>query len=598
MRDSATLIDRLREHAGLDPHRRAVTFVGDDGTQSTLTYGELETQSRKIAEGLTARFECGSRVLVMLPNGLDFVIALVACFRGGFIAVPMPLPGRFARQWERSSVVARDAAATAIVTAAAHHDEVANWAGRECDPAVELFRIDGCEPAAVACAESAPPRPTDVAFLQYTSGSTSAPKGVVVTHANLTAHARASSRALGLDGDDVFCSWLPIHHDFGLIGMLLVPLHLGATAYLMSPTDFVKRPARWLQLLSRVRATLTAGPNFGYRHCCDRVRSEQLDGVDLSALRYALNASEPVEADTLDAFADRFAPYGLREGAAAPAYGLAEATLGVTYPGGAGHGPASTPLVDLEELARGRVVRATQATGATRRLVGCGVPHGVEVRIVDDRGDSATDGVVGEVWLRGETVAAGYWNQETQTNATFLARLADGSGPWLRTGDLGAMIDDQLYLTGRIKELLIVNGRNLYPVDLERALQQQHPGLDGRPAAVFAVGSDVVAVLECSPSLVTAPGSAAQLLSALAQTLAETTGASVGDIVLTAPGSVSRTTSGKVQRSRTRSRLADGSLTPLATFRGSPRQARASMVASAGAASRPATTSHASERST
>ncbi|GED11967.1 fatty acyl-AMP ligase [Cellulosimicrobium cellulans] len=599
--DDLTLVDLVHEHARERPDHAAVVVVPEVGERRTLTYAELDAQAAALAADLAARHEPGDRALVLYSATASFVVGIVACFYAGLIPAPSPLPGGQAYQRERVRGMLVDCDAAVVLVDPTAATETTEWA----EP---LRRADG-GPVVVTVVDGATdgparrgrPGPQDVAFLQYTSGSTSSPKGVVVTHANVLHHHDAFSTTLGLVPEDVFCSWLPGYHDFGLVGMLLVPLGLGATAVIVPSTSFLKRPVRWLSAITETGATVTASPNFGYDQCARRVRDDQLAELDLTRLRWALGGAEPVDPAVLDAFTRRFEPVGFRGSAHGPGYGLAEATLTATYP------DRRLPLVitaDEAALADGRLVvleeasfltalpdAAAQGRGsvAGARLVCCGPPSGVELRLVDDQGAEVPDGTVGEVWLRGGTVAAGYWGDAaaTATAETFGAVAADGTGPWLRTGDLGALHGGQLVVTGRIKELLIVAGRNLYPYDLERELRRLHPGAEGRPGAVFeaeGLPGTLCAVQEFRPT----PGARLDGASAedeldavvrqMASHLASVSGAAVHDVVLVRPGQVPRTTSGKIQRGRARDLHGGGDLAELHSLRASRDRARTELA--------------------
>lgn len=565
---AALLPQRLISHARLRGEQDAVVFIVEHAAEQTLSYRQLAGAAITVADRISRLGQRGKPVLLMQPTGTEFIASMLGCMLAGAIAVPLPSPGRYARQWGRSTRVAADSGAQLVLVDRDHVEEVYSWAKSIANSRPAVFDISDDVTAGALLRESElsdSPHvdgvtPEAVGFLQYTSGSTGTPKGVVITQRNLAAYVGQATRALGLDERDRFCSWLPVHHDFGLIGMLLVPLSLGATTFLMSPTHFVKHPAAWLRMLSDRRATITAAPNFGHNHCLDRARHDQLVDVDLGGLRWLLNGSEPVDARTLQRFAETYAAYGLKPETLGPCYGLAEATLGVSYP----VADFRAPVLPLRRtaLAAGRVERAVDGHEIdVVDIVSCGVPQGVELVIVDQFDNAVGEGQVGEIWVRGDSVSSEYWGRSEETRHVLRACLGDGSGPWLRTGDLGLLEDGHLYVTGRLKEMLIINGRNLYPHDLERELQQTHPALAGRPGCIIADENDaLVAIFEHDPRIKGAISIVEELIAALARRLAELSGAAVADVHLVPPGQVRRTTSGKIQRALTGIAMRGGEL--------------------------------------
>lgn len=561
MRDN--LVDRLLLHARTVPEKDAAVFVrmrGAEATAERISYAELDREARAIAGWLRSHCAEGDRVLLLYPNGLDFVRAFVGCLYAGVIGVPAPVPDNNGRRGSRTAAIANNAEVRLVLTDSAHLDSV-----------TEAIHESGLEDLSCIATDatafgdgadwSAPELHADtVAFLQYTSGSTSDPKGVIVPHQSLTANLRYIARAFGLETDTVSCSWLPLYHDMGLIGMLLTPLLLGGTAVLMAPGDFLRRPHAWLRLFQDYRGTFTAAPNFAYDLCAQRVSEKQLAELDLSTLQAAVNGAEPVIADTLDRFNKRFAPTGLRPEAVKPSYGMAEATLLVT---GTRHGhvPVVT-RVDGAELERNAFVRQSEA-GDGPLMVSSGPVDHLEVRIVDPQtGVEQPDGRVGEVWLRGESLAVGYWNNEAETERAFQSVTSDGASGFLRTGDLGVVDGGELYITGRSKDVIIIHGRNLYPHDIERETSALHPalhGLQGSACLVPAGQDEIVVMHEINPAQ-----SAGLDLEALArgirEELAESLGVRLPSVVLLRPGHVRRTTSGKVQRALMRELFMTGGL--------------------------------------
>ena len=568
----ATLAALLRERAALHPDRAALVFLLDGEREGErLTYAELDREARRIAARLAAEGLAGERALLLFPPGLAFVAAYFGCLYAGVVAVPV-YPPRSNRNLDRVQAIVADADARAVL---ATGDVVASLARHaEAAPRLAALRWIAADEAASDDAGSndvdadawVDPgmAPGDVAFLQYTSGSTSAPKGVRVTHANLVANEGMLRDAFGHGEGLVVAGWLPVYHDMGLIGNVLHPLYMGGTCVLMSPAAFLQRPARWLEAVSRYGAETSGGPNFAYDLCAERVSPEEKAALDLSRWRVAFCGSEPVRAATLERFAAAFAPCGFRREAFYPCYGLAEATLFVT--GGRSAEPPVVRGFDAAALERDRAASA-EAEDATR-LVGCGFPwHGSRVEIV--RADTrvpCADGEVGEVWVAGPHVAAGYWNRAEESAEAFGAHLADGAGPFLRTGDLGFVDGGELFVTGRAKDLIILRGRNLYPQDVEAVASAAHPALQLGGAAAFPVDADgeerLVLVHEVRRTALRALN-AADVARAVREAVAAAHEAAVHDVVLIGPATLPKTSSGKVQRQACRRAYLAGSLDPV-----------------------------------
>ncbi|MCK9877845.1 fatty acyl-AMP ligase [Frankia sp. Ag45/Mut15] len=548
----------LTQHAERAPDRQAVIFcrnsLGGDIEQS-LSYAELDRAARLIAAGLAECCARGDRVLLLYPQGLDFVCGFVGCLYAGLLPVVAPPTGDRAKLG-RIALIAADAEISAILTVPAEHASVADVLAAEGHPPVPILDIgDLVHPDTAAPWQPVQAEPGDTAFLQYTSGSTSTPRGVVVSHGNLVHNIRLLLAGLGWEPGQVCCGWIPMFHDMGLILTLLSPLYLGTTTVLLAPSDFLRRPYRWLHLVSRYRATITAAPNFAYELCVRRVTDAQLADLDLdlSAWRIAVCGAEPVDAGTLRRFADRFAPAGFRLSSFAPGYGLAETTLALSTT----HvdEPPRIREVDAEQLAAHRLVPATG--GRSTALVASGRIGDNDVRIIDPQTrQELPDGLVGEVWVRGASVTGGYWRRPDLTAELFQARTAGGETGFLRTGDLGCTEDSWLFVTGRLKEVLIVHGRNLYPQDIERELCGLHAAFGERTSSAFSVPApteEIVVVQEIRPAGLAAP--LPELASLVKARLSSSLGTRVANVVFVAPGRVPRTTSGKLQRGLLRDRF-------------------------------------------
>ena len=544
-----SLLELLRGRADAQPADLAYTFLEDgerDGAR--LTWGELETRARGLASAVGACTSPGSRVLILCPPGLDFVPAFFGTLGAGAVAVPCypPRAGQGVqpeprdRTLDRLQAIVRDARPQVVLAPGVLIERAPLISSAVPELlAARWLAIEGCESG-----HDAPLPSVDaaaLAFLQYTSGSTAEPRGVMVTHGNLL-HNLADSHALARHGrSSASVSWLPVIHDMGLIQGVLQAAFSGFPGWLMSPAAFLQRPVRWLQAISRTRATLSGGPNFAYDLCSRRITSEERAGLDLRSWRLAFNGAEPIRQGTLDTFANTFSACGFDRLAFRPSYGLAEATLLVST---------------------GR--------GATTC---CGTPvPSTQIRIVDPvTGQECAAGSSGEIWIAGPGVAAGYWGQPGATHSTFDARIVNtGEGPFLRSGDLGSLQRDGLHVTGRIKDILIVRGVKHFPQDIEETIERASPVLRAGCCAVFALpGADgdligVAAELETTRQ--TADDGPEAIISSIREAVGSAHGIQVSAVALIAPGTIPKTTSGKLQRYACREGLLDGRLTPVSLW--------------------------------
>jgi amino acid adenylation domain-containing protein len=576
----ATLPEILRERALRAPDDRLFTFLADgEADAASLTTGELDRRARAIAATLEERTRRGDRALLLFPPGLDFIAAFFGCLYAGVVAVPCS-PPRPRRGLDGLEALARDAGAVLALGTRDLYDRLAVASAE--GPALRALAwlLTDELPADRAEAWSAwIPAPQDLAFLQYTSGSTSAPRGVLVSHANLLHNERQIRAAFGQSASSVVVGWLPLYHDMGLIGNVLQPLYCGGRCVLMSPSAFLQRPLRWLEAISRHRATTSGGPNFAYELCARRGAPESADGLDLSSWTLAFSGAEPVRADTLERFAAAFAPFGFRREAFYPCYGLAEATLFVS--GGRRGEPFRARAWSAADLAHD-VARPAAPGEESRDLVSCGGPFGEQRVVIVDPATAVPcpPGRVGEIWVAGPSVAGGYWSGSNGAASaeTFGARLAgSGEGPFLRTGDLGFLgfLDDgELYITGRRKDLIIIRGRNCYPQDIELTAERSHPLL--RPGCGAAFGIDdvdggeerLVIVQEVDRRAAADDLDAA--LAAIRAAVAEEHELQAAAVVLIAPGTLPKTSSGKVQRGRCRALFLAGGLAVAAEQRAPP----------------------------
>lgn len=544
----------LREYARSTPRRTALIFVDDverDDGALQWSYAHLDAEARRIGSWLRARFPAGDRVLLLYPAGLDFVAAFFGCLYAGMVAVPAPPPGRYQIDRLRASGIARNAMVSAVLTDTENLPAAIEWAKAEGLTGTPLATDDG------ALADADPWTPEDLdrdmlAMLQYTSGATGEPKGVMLSHGNLLHNAEIQCRKAGLTAESRLGGWIPLYHDMGLLGQVLPALMSGGSCALMRSAAFLRRPYLWLRMIDKYDINVSAAPNFAYELCCAGVTDEQLAGLDLSRWRFAANGAERVDAATLDAFAKRFAPAGLRDDVLSPCYGMAEATVFVSS-----HAYRKPVLirVDADLLERHRFVPAEIGVD----LVSCGRPHDFDVLIADPRtGEALPPGVIGEIWLRGPSVAKGYWHNDSANERAFV------SGGYLRTGDLGILHDGELYVMGRLDEVMTVHGRNLYPQDIERELREHHAGL-GLIGAVFSVplgeaGSEEVLIVTHEINGRPAEDRLRQLVADIKRTVARKFGVRPGGVGLLRRGGVRRTTSGKIQRSTMRQVFLDGEL--------------------------------------
>ncbi len=566
---ASSLVEVLRWRAHHQPGRRAYTFLLDgEAREVHLTYGELDQQARAIAARLQALEAAGERALLLYPPGLQYAAAFFGCLYAGSAAVPV-YPPRPNRPDPRVRTILADARARVVLTTSAILPNAERLLGGE--PGVQWLATDGLDVEAAAEWIDPGVGPESLAFLQYTSGSTSAPKGVMVSHGNLMHNERLIQRAFGTTEESVVVGWLPLYHDMGLIGNLLQPLWAGCPCVLMSPVDFLQRPLRWLAAISRYGGTISGGPNFAYDLCARKVGSADLAGLDLSRWQVAFNGAEPVRADTLERFAQAFAPCGFRREALYPCYGLAEATLFVS--GGAPGEPPVTGNFVAAELERHRVVAAGEEGGA-RALVASGRafsgPGGLEVAIVDAE-SLARRGAdeVGEIWLRGPSVTGGYWSRLELTEGSFQAATAEGEGPYLRTGDLGFLHGGDLYVAGRLKDLIIIRGRNHYPQDLELTVEKSHPALRPGCCAAFPVedasGEERLVVVQ-EVRRDAREADLESVLDAIRRAVAEEHEVMLQAAVLIRTATLPKTSSGKVQRQACRAAYLRGDLAVLAAF--------------------------------
>lgn len=543
-----------------------IHLLDGEREERPITYLELYRRAHQIMSALQPHDPVGRRVLLLFEAGIDYVAALFGVFLAGAVAVPS-FPPVGSRALGRLGAIAEDSDPSLVLTNGRfsrlrervlgvlpdHFDENA-W-----------LDIDALAPEAAPVEVSIPPVTEELALLQYTSGSTARPKGVMLSHSNLVSNCHTASAWMGGERRRFGCTWLPPYHDMGLMGGILQPIYEGFPTAILPPAYFVQRPLRWLQALSRYQVTVTIAPNFAFDLCCDQIGKEDEAGLDLSHLEDLYCGAEPIREHTFTRFSKRFSGIGFRPRAFGPCYGLAEATVFVT--GKVKGSDARFVSLDKEALAAG-TVRLVEEGSGSQRLASCGVPApGHEVLIVDPQSRAvAATGKVGEIWVRGDNVGRGYWRQEAVSEQSFRAQLAGDSGDryYMRTGDLGFLLDGELYVTGRLKDLIVIAGRNLYPQDIELCVEQSDPRL--RANGVAALGMDdgdreqLVVVAEIKRSEKPDGRALAEIRQHIVEAVTGAFSVAPARIHLAPMGTIPLTTSGKIQRRATAGLLSTGEL--------------------------------------
>jgi len=554
----------LQERAHQQPDTTAYTFIDYDvdpnGFAESLTWSQVYRRAVNVAEELRHCGSIGDRAAILAPQGLDYIVAFLGALQAGFIAVPLPVP-LFGVLDERVSSALRDCSPSVILTTSSAVDDIGNYAKADTrHPAPFIIEIDSIDLDFPRATDSSRVSRPSVAYLQYTSGSTGQPAGVVVSHKNVIVNFRQIMSDYFADHGDVpaettIVSWLPFYHDMGLIVGIVLPLAMQRSAVLLSPVSFLQKPARWMRLLASNPRAFSGAPNLAFDLAARRTSDADMAGHDLGDVQAILNGSERIHAATIARFNARFARFNLSPTAMRPSYGLAEATVYVSS-SKAGQ-PASTAFFDYEQLSAGQALPSdSQAAGRTE-LVGYHLSGSPLVRIVNPETKTENPaGTIGEMWVHGENVATGYWGNPARSESTFAGRLVDPTpgtpqGTWLRTGDLGFMSGGELFIMGRIKDLLIVYGRNHYPDDIEATIQEI---TTSRVAAISVANEQtdqLVAIVELKKA-----GSDDEHLEnlrsmkrAVTSAISNSHGLRVADLVFVAPGSIPITTSGKVRRS-------------------------------------------------
>ncbi len=558
----ASIAAVLREWARQQPDAPAYTYVDYDvdpaGYRQTLTWSELYGRVQTLAAEISTVCAPGDRAAILAAQGLDYVVAFYGALEAGLVAVPLPVP-QFGAHDERATAALQDCAPTILLTTSTVVDDVVGCARSLPGKAPSLIEVDSLDLSAEPDFNAPPAPRTKNAVLQYTSGSTRTPKGVVVTHKNILANCQQvredyfEAEGAVPPADTTLLSWLPVYHDMGLLLGITGALTMGLHSVLMSPMAFLQRPARWVQEMAINTRVFTAVPNFAFELAARRTTDEDMAGLDLSGVHTILSGSERVHAATIRRFVDRFSEFGFPASSLKPSYGLAEAMVYVNS-----SGPGRAPTVatfDYEKLSAGHAEACENETGV--ELVSVGIPRASTIRIVDPETRVENPaGMVGEIWLHGDNIAAGYWRKPQQTQKAFGGQLVDPSsgtplGPWLRTGDLGTIHEGELYIIGRIKDLLIVDGRNHYPDDIEATTQEISGGRvaaisieDGRTERLI-----VIAEMKDKGNTQEMADRLRDVRAQVTSAISKSHGLRVADLVLVPPGSIPITTSGKIRRS-------------------------------------------------
>ncbi|MDJ0687119.1 MAG: alpha/beta fold hydrolase [Xenococcaceae cyanobacterium MO_188.B32] len=552
MSNNFTFVDRIQDQAIKQSNKAAFTFLQDGETQlDSLTFQQLDRQARAIATILQDYGARGERALLLYQPGLEFICAFLGCLYAGVIATPA-YPPRANSSISRLLAIVKDAEAKFALTTHSLKDKIATkFARHDSEENVTFIATDNIDLNLATDWKKPNLRRDNLAFLQYTSGSTGTPKGVMVSHGNIIANSKSIARCFQNKPEHIGVSWLPPYHDMGLIGCIIQPAYMGISMYMMAPVTFLQRPYRWLEVISRYGANTSGGPNFAYELCVDQITPEQRDSLDLSGWELAFSGAEPVRAETIDKFAEYFAPCGFRKEAFYPCYGMAESTLIIT--GGSKQAKPVIDRFDSKALTENKAVPSTNSATATT-LVGSGqnIPGQKIVIANPDNLTKCNDGEIGEIWATSNSVARGYWQRKEQTAEIFNAHLADtGDGPFLRTGDLGFLHNGELFVTGRLKDLIIIRGRNYYPQDIELTVDNSHPAVRIGCGAAFAVeidGKEQLVITQEVKRSYLRKLNVEEVTKAIRNKVAREHELQPYAVVLLKTGSIPKTSSGKIRR--------------------------------------------------
>jgi acyl-CoA synthetase (AMP-forming)/AMP-acid ligase II len=555
----STLVELLQYRAISQPHQTAYTFLLDGETEEvSITYQQLDEQARSLAAHLQFFNASGERALLLYQPSLEYIIAFFGCLYAGVIAVPA-YPPRFNKPMPRLQAIVADAQAKFALTTASILSNLERQFSQNQDLAALHWLATDTIANPIQTWQPPQIASNTLAFLQYTSGSTGNPKGVMVSHSNLLHNSALIKQCFQHDAHSQGVIWLPPYHDMGLIGGIIQPLYSGFPVVLIAPTTFLQKPFRWLQAISRYQGTTSGGPNFAYDLCIRKITPAQIESLDLSSWDVAFNGAETVRAETLEKFAATFEPCGFRREAFYPCYGMAETTLLVS--GGLKTEVPIVRHVNGVALEQNRVEASSKES--MRTIVSCGQVWSNQVAIVDPETlTQCPSNRIGEIWVSSLSVANGYWNNPLETEKNFHAYLGT-QGPFLRTGDLGFLQDGQLFVTGRIKDVIIIRGRNYYPQDIEQTVNQSHPALQPAGSAAFATEINdeerLIVVQEIERNYLRKLD-VQEVVGSIRQAVAEQHDLQVFAVVLVKPGSIPKTSSGKVQRYACRTGFLSGTL--------------------------------------
>jgi acyl-CoA synthetase (AMP-forming)/AMP-acid ligase II len=568
----STLVEILRWRALYQPDQLAYTFLQDGETEEVqLSYTDLDRRARAIGARLQSLGAYGERALLVYPPGLEFVAAFFGCLYAGVVAIPVypPHSPRLDRSLPKFRAIANDAQPVVVLTSSAFLSLAENIRTQAPDlQALRWLATDTIDSDLAENWQHPVLSSTSLAFFQYTSGSTATPKGVMLSHGNVLHNSALIEQHFEHTAESRGVIWLPLYHDMGLIGGVIQPLYAGMPVTLMSPISFIQAPRRWLQAITRTRATTSGGPMFAFDLCVSKITPEQRATLDLSSWNVAFTGAEQIHHEILERFIEAFGPCGFRRETFYPGYGLAEATVFVS--GGSRAAPPVVFTVQSAALEHNRVVAAADGDDGARTFVGCGKTLG-DQKIVIVHPETLTrcsSDEVGEIWVSGPSVAHGYWNRPNETEHTFRAYLANtGEGPFLRTGDLGFLKDGELFVTGRLKDLIIIDGYNHYPQDIELTVERSHPAVRPGCCAAFSVevaGEErlvIVAEVERRYQLKRGqPQDVEAVIQSIKWAVSKNHEMRVYALLLLKPGTIPKTSSGKIQRGTCRANFLTGSL--------------------------------------